>query len=74
MANWIIRCAEDYLIPVTEHLRKLLLKRDIVHCDETPVQVLKEGGKKSQTKSYMWLYRTDNDDRAPIILYDYQPS
>lgn len=22
----------------------------------------------------MWLYRTGNDDRAPIILYDYQPS
>lgn len=74
MANWIIRCADDYLLPVMEHLRKLLLKRDIVHCDETPVQVLKEDGKKPQTKSYMWLYRTGNDDRAPIILYDYQPS
>lgn len=74
MANWIIRCAEDYLIPVTDHLRQLLLKRDIVHCDETPVQVLKEKGKKPQTKSYMWLYRTGNDDREPIILYDYQPS
>lgn len=34
MANWIIHCAQDYLIPVTEHLQKLLLKRDIVHCDE----------------------------------------
>lgn len=74
MANWIIRCAQDYLIPVTEHLQKLLLKRDIVHCDETPVQVLKEDGKKPQTKSYMWLYRTGNDDKEPIILYDYQSS
>ena len=74
MANWIIRCAEDYLIPVTEHLQKLLLKRDIIHCDETPVQVLKEDGKKPQTKSYMWLYRTGNDDKEPIILYDYQSS
>lgn len=74
MANWIIRCAEDYLIPVTDRLRQLLLKRDIVHCDETPVQVLKERGKKPQTKSYMWLYRTGNDERESIILYDYQPS
>ena len=74
MANWIIRCSEDYLIPVTEHLQKLLLKRDIIHCDETPVQVLKEDGKKPQTKSYMWLYRTGNDAKEPIILYDYQPS
>lgn len=37
------------------------------HCDETPVQVLKEEGKKPQTKSYMWLYRTGNDDKAPVI-------
>ncbi len=74
MANWIIRCAEDYLIPVTDYLRKQLLARDIVHCDETPVQVLKEEGKKPQTDSFMWLYRTGNDGKEPIILYDYQPS
>ena len=74
MANWIIRSSEDHLMPVVEHLRKELMKRDIVHCDETPVQVLKEEGKKPQTKSYMWLYRTGNDGKAPIILYDYQPS
>jgi len=58
MANWVIRCSEDYLVPITEHLQKELLTRDIVHCDETPVQVLKEEGKNPQTKSYMWLYRT----------------
>lgn len=74
MANWIIRCTEDYLLPITAHLQKQLLKRDIVHCDETPVQVLKEDGKKPQTKSYMWLYRTGNDGKAPSILYNYQPS
>jgi transposase len=74
MANWIIRCSEDYFTPIIDYLRKELLKRDIVHCDETPVQVLKENGKKPQTKSYMWLYRTGNDAKAPVILYDYQPS
>lgn len=74
MANWIIRCSEDYFAPIIDYLRKELLKRDIVHCDETPVQVLKENGKKPQTKSYMWLYRTGKDAKAPIVLYDYQPS
>jgi len=74
MANWIIRCSQDYLSPVTGYLQKQLLKRDIIHCDETPIQVLKEEGKKPQTKSYMWLYRTGNDEKHPIILYDYQPS
>ncbi len=74
MANWIIRSSEDHLMPVVNRLREELLKRDIVHCDETPVQVLKEEGKKPQTKSYMWLYRSGNDEKPPIILYDYQPS
>lgn len=74
MANWIIRSSQDHFEPVIKHLRKKLLKREVIHCDETPVQVLKEEGKKPQTKSYMWLYRTGNDGKAPIILYDYQPS
>ena len=74
MANWVIRCSQDYLMPVVAHLQKKLLERDIIHCDETPVQVLKEEGKKPQTKSYMWLYRTGDDDKPPVILYDYQPS
>ena len=51
-----------------------MLSRDIVHADEPPVQVLKEDGKKPQSKSYMWIYRTGNDGREPIIMYDYQPS
>ncbi len=74
MANWIIRCSQDYFIPLIDYLRKELLKRDLIQCDETPVQVLKEDGKKPQTKSYMWLYRTGNDSKAPVVLYDYQPS
>ncbi len=54
--------------------RQELLKRDIIHCDETPVQVLKEQGKKPQSKSYMWLYRSGADGEPPIVLYDYKPS
>ena len=74
MANWVIRSSQEHFEPVIKHLQKELLKREVIHCDETPVQVLKEEGKKPQTKSYMWLYRTGNDGKAPIILYDYQPS
>lgn len=74
MANWMIRCAEDYFTPVIDYLRARMLERDIIHCDETPVQVLKEEDKKPQTKSYMWLYRTGSDNKSPIILYDYKPS
>lgn len=74
MANWIIRCSQDYFYPVVQYMREQLLKRELIHCDETPIQVLKEEGKKPQTKSYMWLYRSGNDGKPSIILYDYKPS
>lgn len=74
MANWVIRCFQDHLSPVADHMRKQMISRDIAHVDETPVQVLKEDGRKPQSKSYMWVYRTGNDGKAPIVMYDYQPS
>lgn len=42
-------------------LKQRLLDREVLHVDETTVQVLKEDGKKPETKSYMWVYRTGND-------------
>lgn len=74
LANWVIKCGIDYMEPVYEQLRQHLLERDIIHADETPCQVLKEEGKTAQSKSYMWLYGSGNDDLPPIRLYDYQPS
>lgn len=73
MSNWILKAAEDYLTPVYEQLHKELLKRDVLHADETTLQVLHEPGKKPQSDSYMWLYRTGGDTDKPIVLYEYQP-
>ena len=73
MSNWILKATEDYLTPVYEQLHKELLKRDVLHADETTLQVLHERDKKPQTDSYMWLYRTSGDTDKPIVLYEYQP-
>ena len=73
MSNWILKATEDYLMPVYEQLHKELLKRDVLHADETTLQVLHEPGKKPQTDSYMWLYRTSGDADKPVVLYEYQP-
>ena len=73
MSNWILKATEDYLTPVYEQLHKELLKRDVLHADETTLQVLHEPGKKPQSDSYMWLYRTGGDTDKPIVLYEYQP-
>ena len=73
MSNWILRASESYLTPVYEQLHSELLTRDVLHADETTLQVLHEPGKKPQTESYMWLYRTSGDTDKPIVVYEYQP-
>ena len=74
MSNWVIYGAQNYLLPIADKLKEKLLDREVLHVDETTVQVLKEDGKKPETKSYMWVYRTGNDGRKPIVIYDYKPS
>ena len=73
MSNWILKASETYLTPVYEQLHRELLTRDVLHADETTLQVLHEPGKKPQTDSYMWLYRTSGDTDKPVVLYEYQP-
>ena len=73
MSNWILKATEDYLTPVYEQLHREILKRDVLHADETTLQVLHEPGKAPQSESYMWLYRTSGDTDKPIVLYEYQP-
>ena len=74
MSNWLIRCAEDWLKPVYDRLRQLLCMQEVLHADETTLQVLNEPGRAAKTKSTMWLYRTSGDAKHPIVLYDYQRS
>ena len=72
MANWIIRCSEDWLEPLYNRMKTQLLAHEILHADETVCQVLHEPGKKANTNSYMWNYGTSGDARNPIILFEYQ--
>ena len=73
MSNWMIYCAETWLTPIYDRLHQMLLQSDIINADETELQVLREPGRKAQTKSYMWLYRTGKYAEHPIVLYEYQP-
>ena len=72
MSNWLLKCTEDYLVPIYDRLRTQLLQHEVLHADETTLQVLHEEGKTPQSKSFMWLYRT-SDTRYPVVLYEYQP-
>jgi transposase len=74
MANWITKCAQDWLEPIYALLKERLLQEEVLHADETVVQVLREPGKKANTESYEWLYRTSGCAEHPIVLYEYQPT
>lgn len=71
MANWVLGVADPWLKIIYDRLHEGLLKRNILHADETILQVLKEPGRSAQSKSYMWLYRTGREG-PPIVLYEYQ--
>ena len=73
MSNWLIRSSNDWLAPVYNGLHRHLVQRDLLHADETELQVLHEEGRDAKAKSYMWLYRTGSDAEHPIVLYEYAP-
>jgi transposase len=72
MANWMLTGA-DWLHHIYARMAFHLKKRDILHADETTLQVLKEPDRSAQSQSYMWLYRSGRDGPA-IVLYEYQPT
>ena len=74
MANWLLNISEKWLRPVYDVLREQLCRELVLHADETTLQVLKEPGRSSTSKSYMWLYRTSGCAKQSIVLYEYQPT
>ena len=72
MANWLLKASEKWLQPVYDVLHEQLCREPVLHADETTLQVLKEPGRSSTSKSYMWLYRTSGYAKQAIVLYEYQ--
>lgn len=72
MANWVITASERYLSLVYDKIKEEIKQGHIIHADETPVMVTKDG-RKGMHKNYMWVYRTGDMCKAnPAVLYDYQ--
>ena len=71
LANWMIK-AGHLIQPLINLLQERLLSYDIIQMDETTVQVLKEPGRKAQSKSYLWLQRGGPPEQ-PVVLFHYDP-
>ncbi len=67
----MIQGADRWLCLLYKRMHEYLLKQDILHADETTLQVLREPGRSAESMSYMWLYRTGREGPA-MVLFDYQ--
>lgn len=72
LCHWSMKVANDYGKPLVDYMKKKLFSDDVIHCDETEVQVLCEKDRPARHKSYIWVmanaeYRTD----CRIALYNY---
>ena len=72
LASHMIKVGE-LIDPLIEQLQRHVLDHDLIGMDETPVQVLKEPGKRAQSTSYMWVMKGGRPQQ-PALLYHYAPS
>ena len=73
LAEWVGRIGVA-LQPLADRLSALLLKRGVLHADETPVAQLDPGSGKTK-RAYLWAYRSNVlETGPPIVVFDYQNS
>lgn len=66
LCSWLINVAE-LCEPLVKFSHKKMIVEDYIQADESPIQVLKEPGRKETSKSYLWVYRGGSN-----VIFDYQ--
>ncbi len=74
MANWIIVASKLWIEPIWKAMKAELLASNVIHADETTVQVLNEPNRKATTKSRMWIFGNGKIGEHSNILFDYHPT
>lgn len=72
LAQWVGVCGVQ-LQPLVDALRQAILARSVLHADETPVQMLKPGNKKT-LRAYLWAYAPGAFDALKAVVYDFAES
>ncbi len=60
------------LQPLVDALREAVLAQRVVHADETPVQMLAPGEKKTH-RAYVWAYSSTPFSALKAVVYDFSP-
>lgn len=72
MARWMIGVGRA-VEPLLNLMREDLAVSRYLQCDESPLQVLKEPGRRATTSSYMWVLARASPEEKPIVVYEYDP-
>ncbi|MEC1759523.1 IS66 family transposase [Schinkia azotoformans] len=70
LSNWVIRAAHDWLLPIYDRMKELMMAKSILHIDETYGQIInRSDGKSGQTNAYNWVSRSIPCQGPLIILF-----
>lgn len=72
LAQWV-GVTGAQLQPLVDALRNVVFGQQVIHADETPVQMLVPGSKKTH-RSYVWAYATSQFSNVAAVVYDFSPS
>ena len=71
LAQWVGQTGVQ-LQPLVDALRETVLAQGVIHADETPVQMLAPGEKKTH-RAYVWAYCTTPFSALKAVVYDFSP-
>jgi transposase len=71
MSNWFMNVEKRLMRPVYERMWEELLGQEILHSDETTLNVLRDPKKTTQGKSYMWFYGSGKYEKRQIMMYEW---
>jgi transposase len=74
LSSWVGIAAQQWGLPIVQEIHKRLLVLNIIHGDETTIQVLHEEGRKPTAVSRMWVYANGKMNDYSIIIFEYQPT
>ena len=74
MSNWVLTVAEQWCLPIVQKMTEQLLLSEVIHADETVIQVLHENGRKATSESRMWVYCYGKINDRSIVIFDYKPT
>lgn len=71
LSNWVIRASQDWLLPIYEQMKMLMMVKSILHVDETYAKIInRSDGKPGKSNAYNWVFRSVPSQGPTILLFE----